>query len=296
MARTIYTEQVAGVELERAKVRAGTKCKCCGKELFGTIGIDFHQTRTSTCNVAFVCRECVKHQFYGSDLQGRAIIGGKLTSGNYRFAVELEALYKNSSSSAILETDCYLAAQWGLQPSEDCTVDVEYHMTNRVNFHGLKDFMQDVSNHVILDSESCGHHINISKIDWTAEDMARIRRYESDLFYNLLREMQADRTGTTELFGRYFTHYARADENYYHGSWLNLENTYHLEFRLPHFVNAKQFFYCANFCRDCVDILDKWLKGDYKTERASKKMAEQFKKYTEGKANCQRQERNKVER
>ena len=293
--KTIYTKNVAGVELEVAEVRQGTKCKCCGKPITGIFGRDFYQTRTSTCTVAYVCKECVTMQPYGSDLQGRNIIGGKLTSGNYRFAVEIEANYRDTSPAAILATNCYLAAQWGLQPSSDCTVGVEYHMVNRVSFHGLKDFMDDISKCVELDADNCGHHVNISKIHWTAGDMEKIRYNGVELFAELMQAMRDDREGTEKLFGRYFGHWAKDNDHYMHGSWLNLDNTYHLEFRLPHFKNTNQFFYCANFCRDIVDLLDKWLESR-DTEKTSRAIAKLFHKYVDGKANCQRTERNKVER
>lgn len=296
MAKTVYTERVAGVELERSKVRAGTKCKCCGKSLNGELGRDFFQTKTKSCAVAYVCKDCIKHRSYGNDLHGREIIGGKLTSGNYRFAVEIEANYYDENPSEIHKVDCYLAAQWGLQPSQDCTVGVEYHMTNKVNFHGLKDFMEDISKMVELDASNCGHHINISKIYWTAESMDKIRYYQDEIFSKVMQTMQENNEATKNLFGRYFGNWARNDNYFQHGSWLNLENTYHMEFRLPHFKNANQFFYCANFCRDCTDIIDSWLNGEISLEKTADKINSAFEKYTKGKANCQRAERNKIER
>ena len=293
MSKIIYTEKVAGVELEVSKIREGTRCKCCGKVLFGTMGRDYYRTHTKSCSVAYVCNDCIEHKLYGSDLQNRAIIGGKLTAGKYRFAIELEADYIDYSKRK--EVDLYLAAQWGLQPSNDCTVDVEYHMTNKVNFHGLKDFMEDIGNTVNLDSPNCGHHINISKIEWTAEDMDEIRENGHELFGNLQRTMVDNREGTISLFGRYFSGWARNDSYFEHGSWVNLNNTYHIEFRLPHYVNAQQFFYCACFCREIIDILDEWLeKRD--TQKTSAKMTKAFTKYINGKATCQRPERNSVDR
>ena len=289
----IYTKNVAGCELEVSAVRQGTKCKCCGKPIAGVLGKDFYQTHTTTCSVAYVCKDCITMQPYGTDIRGRAIIGGKLTAGNYRFAVEIEANYRDDDPDAILLTNCYLAAQWGLQPSSDYTVGVEFHMTNKVNFHGLKDFMQDVSRHVELDADNCGHHINISKLSWTAGDMDAIRDNGPALFNGLMSAMRADRDSTEWLFGRYFGNWAKDDQYYMHGSWLNLDNTYHIEFRLPHFKGANQFFYCANFCRDIIDILDKWLETR-ETEKTSKAIVKLFDKYVNGKANCQRAERNTV--
>lgn len=285
------TRIVNGVELQESKLRDGTKCKCCGKKI--TDG-NYIQTYTKSCGVAYVCKDCIKHRSYGSDLVGRKLIDGKLTSGNYRFAIELEANY--FAGTNIQAIDAYLAAQWGLQPSQDCTVDVEYHMTNKVNFHGLKDFLQDIGEIVDMSASNCGQHINISKLDWTMQDMDKIRQNARELFNPLADEMKNDVIGTTQIFGRYFTHYASCDNYFQHGSWLNLDNPYHIEFRLPHYQNANQFFYCANFCRACVDILDKWLHGYYTTTKASQNMTKEFRKYVAGKATCQRSERNKVER
>ena len=231
------TRIVNGIELQESKLRDGTKCKCCGERITNN---DFVQTFTKSCGVAYVCKDCIKHRAYGSDITGRKLIDGKLTSGNYRFAIELEANYYTGSD--IQEIDAYLAAQWGLQPSEDCTVDVEYHMTNKVNFHGLKDFLQDIGETVDMSANNCGQHINISKLDWTMQNMDEIRQNANALFGELMQEMKMDIVGTTQLFGRYFTHYASCDNYFQHGSWLNLDNPYHIEFRLPHYQNANQFF------------------------------------------------------
>lgn len=282
---------INGIELECSKLRSGIKCKCCGKVITNN---NYNQTTTKSCSVAYVCNSCIHHRSYGSDLVGRKLIDGKLTAGKYRFAIELEANY--FAGTNIREIDAYLAAQWGLQPSEDCTVDVEYHMTNKVNFHGLKDFLQDIGEKVNMSADNCGQHINISKLDWTMQNMDKIRQNANSLFSNLAKKMKSDVLGTTQLFGRYFTPYASYDSYFEHGSWLNLDNSYHIEFRLPHYQNANQFFNCANFCRDVIDILDKWLKHKYTTEKASKNMVREFEKYVNGKANCQRAERNKVER
>ncbi len=291
MAKYINTVNVAGVELEVSKLRIGTKCKCCGKPITNW---DYIQTSTKSCNVAYVCSDCIKHREYGSDLQNKDIIAGKLTSGQYRFAIEIEANYFPGTD--IVATDAYLAAQWGLQPSRDCTVDVEYHMTNKVNFHGLKDFVQDVANHVVLDASNCGHHINLSKITWTASDMERIRWHKSELFSELLETMVNQKEATKNLFGRYFSDYCDSSISCHHGDWLNLDKTYHIEFRLPHFVNANQFFYCSNFCRDIIDILDKYLNNEFDESKASEKMVHRFNVYANGKATCQRKERNTVAR
>lgn len=299
MAKVIQTQNVAGVDLELSKARKGIKCKCCGAILEGEIGYDYFRTHTKTCSVAYVCRDCITHRSYGSDITNKAIVAGKLTSGKYRFAIELEANYFDNRYPAVNKTDTYLAAQWGLQPSKDCTVGVEYHMTNKVNFHGLKDFLEDVSKNVEMDAPNCGHHINISKITWTAHDMDMIRQFERELFDPFMVYLKSHRQDTINLFGRFFGDWADADRYYVHGSWLNLDNTYHMEFRLPHFSSVNQFFYCCNFCRDVVDILDEWLDtGDLyeSSAKASKKIIAQFQKYSVGKANCQRKERNKTER
>lgn len=284
---------INGVLIETAKVRGGTKCKCCGREFATHERLRPIKTHTKTCAVAYVCNECVTHMRYGADLTNKAIIGGKLTSGNYRFAVEIEAMYRDEN---ILETDAFLAANYGIQPSQDSTVDVEYHMVNRVSFHGLKDFMQGINEVVELTAEECGHHINISKNSWTAGDMGAIRRNGIKLFRELASYMETHNEDTVRLFGRGFNPWCTNNNYYMHGSWLNLDNTFHMEFRLPHYSDANQFFYCTMFCRDIVDIVDKWLNDEISTQKASNIMVKKFITYADNKAACQRAERNKKER
>lgn len=287
---------INGVKVEEANVREGTRCKCCNKKIHGIIGESFFQTHTSTCQVAYVCRDCVKMHGYGYDIPEERILKNKATKGKYRFSVEIEANFKEGKFDTNAKLIHYLAAQWGLIPTADCTVDVEFKMLNVLSFHGLKDFFEDISKRVELNATNCGHHINLSKTTWTANNIDSIRLHGIELFNPLMEYLRNHKNDTIKVFGRYFGTWAQDDKYYQHGSWLNLGHTYRIEFRLPHFVNTNQFFYCCNYCRDVVDILDKWLEGEIDTEKASNKMIKTFQKYADGKATCQRAERNAIER
>ena len=272
-----------GQVVEIAKPRKGTRCKCCGKEL--NEYTRFIVTRTKSCNVAYVCEECYTPVPYHHHKSTEDIIKGRLTSGKYRVAVELEADYKPRSNRN--NANAYLAAQWGLVPTDDCTVDVEYHMRNAVSFHGMKDFLDDVANTVNLTAPNAGQHINISKIDWTVGDTNKIDGNSQALFTPLARAMRSDPEALEKVFGRVFDdeYYRYTECGFCHGDWLRIK-PYCLEFRIAKYQNTKQFFSCMNLCRDIVDILDKWLKGELNTDQAAGKMAQRYKLYADGKAPC----------
>lgn len=271
-----------GQVVETAKPRKGTRCKCCGKEL--NEYTRYIVTRTKSCAVAYVCEDCYTPIAYHSHRPEEDIIKGKLTSGKYRVAIELEANYRRNRSRA--DVNAYLAAQWGLVPTEDCTVDVEYHMRNAVSFHGMKDFLDDVAKTVDLKTSNAGQHINISKIEWNVGDLDAINIESENLFGPLADYLRDHADDTIKVFGRYFDFYYEYTRSYYrHGTWLNIK-PYCLEFRLAKYQNTKQFFALMNYCRDIVDIVDGWLKNEIETYKAAQKIVNRFKLYANEKAPC----------
>lgn len=102
-------------------------------------------------------------------------------------------------------------------------------------------------------NHSCGTHFHVS-IDSMKDThgnktyMGYIRRFYNSLFVPLCEEMQAHPNATAELFGRYFTGYAREidmsttqsrhDDRYY---FINCMADTNIEFRLNKFVSGKQY-------------------------------------------------------
>lgn len=102
-------------------------------------------------------------------------------------------------------------------------------------------------------NNSCGTHFHVS-IDSMKDKngaqtyMGYIRRFYNSLFVPLCEEMQANPEKTTELFGRYFTGYAKAidmhttqsahNDRYY---FVNCMAESNIEFRLNRFVSGKQY-------------------------------------------------------
>lgn len=284
------TETVAGITVEKSLAR-NTRCAYCGRKFF--TGEDFIKTHTPTESVAYVHRTCVEHRRYGSDIQDVEIVTGKTTGARLRWAVEIEAMYKGSAhfyDEKREDVDAFLAASCKLQPSNDCTVDVEYHMANRFNLHGVKDFWTLVSSAVNLDHSNCGHHINMSKTDWSCYDIDKINWNTSELFTPLMNHLLEDPDKTVEVWGRYFGEYCDLTFSG-HYAWLHC-NEGRIEFRLPHFKNPTQFTWLLFLCKDIVDILDKFVKGDIDEQVASKKILDLEIKHENGRANYQRPERN----
>jgi len=294
-----------------AKIRIGTFCRKCGKQITGTKGIDYIAIPTKGCGeTRYTCNECANNDTRnGSSSYNDEVdnLIGLETKSKMQIAVEWECAYKYNGTNVNgvhLETqeeiNAYMASQYHLLPTHDCTVDCEYKEERRTSLHGYKNRIQGISEIVDLTASNCGHHINISRTTWDNR-FARILKANSEkLFAPLSYYMKENRYLTERVFGRYFTNYAEFTSiSFTHGYWLNIRNdTFKneccLEFRLAKFNNVNQYFYLMNMCKEIMLLVDQFCKDDYfnDIDETANELIELFKKYATGKALCMRSERN----
>lgn len=290
--------------MEASKLRIGTRCKACGREMeSGEDSSLWIKTRTTKDPIAYVCPDCLAVYAYGTDAQKRLPAEkGKDTKAHLRQAIEVEFFFHEDDYSRD-ETLAFLAANYHLVFSHDCTVDVEAHEQITANVHGFKERWRGIASVVDLTRPGCGHHINLSVSSWGDKDVWAIVEHKEELFGRLLYRMMSNRKNTEDFWGRYFTDYCEASFTMEHGDWLNLYNLFderdkrRIEFRLPKFQNENQFFYLVNFCRDVTLLLDKFMDDGGNMDAAKRtesKILKLYDKYINGKANCQRPERNRA--
>ena len=102
-------------------------------------------------------------------------------------------------------------------------------------------------------NDSCGTHFHVS-IDSMKDNagnhtyMGYVRRFYNSLFVPLCEAMKENPEATEELFGRYFTHYAKEIDmettqsgHYDRYYFINCLADTNIEFRLNKFVNGKQY-------------------------------------------------------
>ena len=139
--------------------------------------------------------------------------------------------------------------------------------------------------------------MNFSWYGMRAEDVRKIRRNASVIFNPVEQFMHGHERETVKVFGRYFGRWAQNDYEYVHGSWVNLEHDFsdssaRVEFRLPHYVNAKQIVWCAFMLKDWMKELRKFCNGEQNARNTGAALLQHMLLNVNGKALYQRPERN----
>ena len=142
------------------------------------------------------------------------------------------------------------------------------------------------------DDTDYGTHLNIGNPDL---DLSLIKRFYHSLFVPFCEWLKANPAVTEALHGRNFTYYAspinRNSDVDAHCSFVNLQHSTHIEFRLCKLVSARQYMLLARFYQDVVQKIlvdyfqanfNESMKASDKRELASKasaKMIKLYKKY-----------------
>ena len=263
-------------------------CTCCGLEFF-TCDMVKTAMPNRGGNGAYMCRNCATHNRWyhtsNNELQGKqkknaVCVGWELeTSFSDDYArnilFEYGMIPTNDSSLSGSRTCEYVSGiQQGLNIGSKMCVTIEKLMND---------------GHLSINS-SCGTHYHVSvdnmqDCNGNKTYMGYIRRFYHSLFVPLAEAMSENHVKTIELFGRYFTGYARmidrnSDANSRY-NFINATNENNIEFRLNKFVSAKQaqtvtkmeveMVKCivTNFCEHFNDT--EWDRNRYETRTAYRK-------------------------
>lgn len=291
---------VNGISVEVEKPRKGTKCAFCGEPI---ADYDFVKTSTNHQTSCFVHTECLRMRWYHETFYTPS--GNKLPLfDNTRKATTKEKIiytpeieFSNRYDFWSMEKKASFVAQFRMYLEHDCTVGAEGHVYSAINFHGLYEYYEHLAKWVDMTDSSCGHHMNFSWYGMKAEDVRKIRRNVNALFGATENWMRRNPEHVQRIFGRGFSRWACDDREYIHGSWMNLENDYcdaeaRIEYRLPHFVNAKQIVWCAFMLKDWTKELRSYCDGEQDERKTAMNILKHIQKAADGKALYQRPERN----
>lgn len=291
---------VNGIAVEIEKPRKGTKCAFCGEQIDD---FDFVKTNTNHQTVCYVHTECLRMRNYHETFYTPN--GNKLPLfDNTRKATTKEQIiytpeveFADRYENWTIEKKAAFVAQFKMYLEDDCTVGAEGHVYSAINFHGLYEYYNHLAKWVDMSDDSCGHHMNFSWYGMKAEDVRKIRRNVTILFNPVEKWMRQNPEQVEKIFGRGFSHWARDDERFVHGSWMSLENDWNdkearIEYRLPHFVSAKQIVWCAFMLKDWTKELRAYCKGEQDAIKTATNILKHIEKAAKGKALYQRPERN----
>lgn len=291
---------VHGIAINPEKPRKGTKCALCGEYI---ADFDFVKTSTNHQSSCYVHADCIRMRMYHEPF--RTPNGNKLPlfdntkkgTSKEQIIITPEVEFDNNYQIWSTAKKAQFVAQFGMYLEEDCTVGAEGHILSRINFHGLYEWYANLEKWVDMTTPNCGHHINMSWYDMKACEVYKIRQNVHALFGTTEKWMREHPAEVKRIFGRNFGGWAQDNGRYVHGSWMNLENDYcdaeaRIEYRLPHFVNAKQIVWCAFLLKDWTKELRAFCKGEQNADKTAKAILSHVVKAANGKALYQRPERN----
>ena len=280
------------------------RCNCCGELIDNPILNAVHVSIPHQKNGIYVHPSCVRTLYYHEstpDWFNTYRDKHLTTSAQVTFTPEVEG-YKILHGMNETEHNAYMWGEYKLLPSEDCTVGVEYKSAISVNLHGVGQWFEGVARMVDMTPEECGLHFNTGWYGMNGYNVQQIYNSRWELLKPLRDYMNVNREGMERIWGRTFNSWACSSMECVHGDWINLEhrndnaesqNAARIEWRLPHYVDARQAKQCACMVCDFTQILRSFCDGTRTAEQAGKLILKHYKQAEQGKATWQRPERNK---
>lgn len=234
------------------------KCCCVGCMNEGTVKSDSYRRGGRS---VYMC-DYHAHRLMSYSAENDNRIGNEKENG-FTFSFENETSATTTKGRSEL-------LQAGFIPTSDCTVNVEYKSSI---YEGLNAFSkQCVTIGRLIESgdceigNECGSHFHVGHHDYiNHETISYLQRFYHSLFIPLCEEMKEHEEETTALFGRFFTYYActinKDTDPTDHRMFVNLQHDWTIEYRLPKFINAKQYQKVGRMCKDfTIAIIDNFIK------------------------------------
>lgn len=254
-----------------------------------------------------LCANCAKISAYNSTERETPIHIQNVDS--WRVGLEIECSAHGYDNARMIK--CHTAASttfWKAAPEHDSSLNdidldgegIEYHYDIK-NLCGVKATLTTIYG-IYGDSLTdvySGQHINVSYDDMTNFDFCKIKEYGERIFRPLIDHMKNNNSDTINIWGRYFTSYADITINNGHYDAFHIKDN-RIEFRLAKFQSVNQYVVLINLCLDIVKtIRNNFCYNDYDSHKAditANKLIKLFDKYSKCEAQCQKAERNKLER
>ena len=268
-------------------------CDRCGRLMKNeTAWVEFQPKSRGT--KAYMCPECmIVHGYH--DRQEK-IRWGTSDGDNFTYGYEWEIIPKTMASHALL-----VSRDYGMLATYDGSISfyggIEFKSLVYDSLNGVKQIFRTVEENMVFTDnyyENMGTHIHIGHGSRFTYDFHVWLKFNScKLFDGLGEYLWKNPELCGRVFGRTLTAYADWPCDYNnHESFINVSNLTNIEYRLPQFRNATQYFHCVCLCKEFTRVLLDGYKKDVDPAKIGKKLVKLFEKHCNGGMNYQRPERN----
>lgn len=268
-------------------------CDVCGKLMKDEAGwVEFQPKSRGTS--AYICPDCMRVLDYST--KQNKIRWGTNNGDNFTYGYESEIIPKNRASHALL-----ISRDYGMIATYDSSIygygGIEFKSLVYDSLNGVKQIFRTIEENMVFNGDydkHMGTHCHIGHgTRFTSFFHEWLYFNSRKLFDDLGKYLHDHPELCKQVFGRTLTEYADWPCDYDdHFSFINLANSTNIEYRLPQFRNATQYFHCVCLCKEFTKTLLDGYGKDTDPAKVGKKLVKLFIKHCEGKMNYQRPERN----
>lgn len=166
-------------------------------------------------------------------------------------------------------------------------VDVEFNTPIYCNLSGIQSMMRSMEDaHFHTKGNNTGHHINISgptlnTLKW---------RHNFEVIIKIGEWLRSNPEICKACFGREICHYANVEyscnDKY---SFINVSHNNRIEFRIPRYLNARQYILTTFLCKEIYQTIEKFI-GTVKQEQIPTKVIRILQSFAKGERTYQRRQ------
>lgn len=278
---------------EEKRERFVAHCDVCGRLMKDESGwVEFQPKSRGTS--AYMCPECMRVFDYGE--KQKRIRWGTGDGDNFTSGYEFEIIPKTRASHALL-----ISRDYGMLATYDSSIygygGIEFKSLVYDSLNGVKQIFRTIEENMVFNADyyqNMGTHIHIGHGTRFTYDFHEWLYFNScKLFDGLGEYLWKNPELCGRVFGRTLTSYANWPCDYNdHESFINVANFTNIEYRIPQFINATQYFHCVCLCKEFTRTLLDGYKKDVDPAKIGKKLVKLFIKHCNGEMNYQRPERN----
>ena len=269
-------------------------CDVCGKYLFDGWDSFVEFKPKSRGTKAYMCSGCMRvHDYHEKQDKIR---WGTSNENNFTYGFEFEIIPKTEASHALL-----ISRDYGMLATYDSSIDcyggIEFKSLVYDSLNGVKQIFRTVEENMVLCTDYYKHmgtHVHVGHgLRYTRSFRSWLSNHACVLFDNLGVYLRRHPELCEHVFGRALTGYANFPCNYKdHYSFVNISAVTNIEWRIPQFRNATQYFHCVCLCKEFTKALFDGYEKNTVPSKVGQKLVKLFIKHCNGQMNYQRPERN----
>lgn len=269
-------------------------CDVCGRYMHKEENgwIEFQPKSRGT--KAYICPDCMRVHSYSAKQE--KIRWGTSNAEGFTYGFEFEIIPISKASHALL-----ISRDYGMLATYDSSIysygGVEFKTLVYDSLNGVKQSFRTVQENMIFCpeyDEHFGTHVHIGHGKKYSRSFREWLVFNNCKLFDCLGEYLQEHHGLCkQVFGRTLTRYADWPCNYQdHYSFVNIGNSTNIEYRLPQFRNATQYFWVVCLCKEFTKALLSGFEKNADPTKIGKKLVKLFIKHCSGQMNYQRPERN----